>query len=789
MFVKNLYLHLKNLLSQCKYSLFIVLPTLSVILSCGNSNTFVGNGNIFSKDAQDMLDSLSNNTTKYYEMTEGFSEKSQVIVLASHGGPVEDLETDQFYNYHSLFAVAYVYQAQHLESEEDGLDKSLLSGDRIISIKEAQKANLKSSAILYKVAKHFKDQGKKVYLLTHSFGSFLALYTLVHYRNIFDKMLIKAGRINMPENIVESIIERCYGYFKEDAVTFVETSCDFVKKKIKERFEREKQNGKIEDIEKIFKIRRSSEILKGAVGKPRYLELLKNENLGNLMYVSGTKDRNVGRLLAKEIAFLRDKKALYIELVEKHGLKDPTPFKTLPTTASLLGDDFNSKLHNFFSSPLASEYKLLDMPNNEEMKYYLGNGETISTSDSKYDIGIIFENHSTRQISYKLNALFGDGDFSLFKTNVFKNHKSKFRIQFGQISQNQDKNELSITSDNASVTKQKLAEIHLKLTPISKSVSHFQYEKANSFISKEIKENLPTKENQKYYFDPLLLKNEYAKNNLTAVQQQHKTQIQRSRDRFINFLKNSHNISKEFDLVIYVSDGLPRGYAPREPQSVHPAPKVIYLPSFDFISGWVPTMGIHSDYFAVTGVHEIGHAFGNLADEYHAYETESLIDTPTITDITQENQNKFRNNCFDRYETTEFSESTLDRSSVIFSHLLHINKTDDSKKIFFPQGIQEADKASVLDFKFGLTSPPLNPWSHKSKVPYSPNRNSDTEEENGFILNYYGSLYAGCNGGKSFRGTENSIMNYFLRYTYKTWKSAWGPINSYYLLRAMKEYE
>ena len=199
---------------------------------------------------------------------------------------------------------------------------------------------------------------------------------------------------------------------------------------------------------------------------------------------------------------------------------------------------------------------------------------------------------------------------------------------------------------------------------------------------------------------------------------------------------------------------------------------MIYLPSFDFSSGWVPTAGIRSDYFTITGVHEIGHAFGNLVDEYLSYETQSSGSKPVIGALAQESNNKFRNNCFDKYETTEFSSSTLKGSSPIFSHLFHLDTSTEIEQIFFPKGTEEVDQTLVLDFSFQVTPSPLNPWTHLSKVPYSPHRDDPIKEEDGFIPNYDGSLYAGCNGGKSFPGTENSIMNYILKYTFKTWEKS-----------------
>ncbi len=140
--------------------------------------------------ALEMLESLDA-PSKYYELVEGFSEKTQVVLLAVQGGPLSSLKKNYFKGFHSFFTVVYVHQAQTLPvGESDCLDSRLIDSSQIISVEDARKASLKSAAILYKVTQHFKGQGKAVYLLSHSFGSFLTLYTLVHYGNHFDKILV-----------------------------------------------------------------------------------------------------------------------------------------------------------------------------------------------------------------------------------------------------------------------------------------------------------------------------------------------------------------------------------------------------------------------------------------------------------------------------------------------------------------------------------------------------------------------------------------------------------------------
>ena len=367
--------------------------------------------------AQEMLDSLGE-VENYYEVADGFNQNAQVIVLASPGGPNTFLNTSYFSSFHFLFTVVYVRQTQALPTgETDGLDSGLLDGSRVVSLEEARSAALKSAAILHKVAAHFKQQGKAVYLLTHSFGSFVAPYALVHYGNNFDKMLLEAGRLDMPPAVVDAYRYHCAGGFSfddEGRESFTRARCNDVKQ-MEDFDEREE-----------FSAFRSAARLQAAVGGPRYLELLQGMNLENLVYVYGTRDTAVGRLAQREVNFLEQSGARVIALDEGHILVDPGPFAHVPDVTDLLGEDLNSQIHDFFIAPLPSQYDLLEMPATDEMAYYLGQADGPEEDDTKFDVGIIFENHSQKQVSYKLDALFGDGPFSLFQTDVFRGHEDKF---------------------------------------------------------------------------------------------------------------------------------------------------------------------------------------------------------------------------------------------------------------------------------------------------------------------------------------------------------------------------
>ncbi|MCY4524718.1 MAG: hypothetical protein OXB84_08270, partial [Halobacteriovoraceae bacterium] len=329
--------------------------------------------------------SINEEITRYYEVASGHNINSNVILLVSQGGPSSVLAsrpyTDsstgasesapEFMNWYPYFNVVHVHQAQTLakNSEVDGLDARLLSGDKIISMAESRKAALKSAEILYKVAKHFKDQEKTVYVLTHSFGSFVILHTLAYHENVFDKIVVTAGRVDMPLTVVNAFKNRCGGTFAENAVDFTVKDCSEI------------QQMNIVEKNKLL----SGLRLQAAFGENRYSRLLGNKNLDNLMYVYGSRDESVGKLSSSEITFLRNKDAVVLEKNSDHTLPDLEALPDSKTAKGMEGED-KSKVFNFLQSPLVGRYSTLEI-SDDNFNLYLGD-ESDDESD-KFDIAII----------------------------------------------------------------------------------------------------------------------------------------------------------------------------------------------------------------------------------------------------------------------------------------------------------------------------------------------------------------------------------------------------------------
>ena len=91
-------------------------------------------------------------------------------LLYSQGGPIDTL--GGFHDAIALgltggkkWSVLNIHQYQTLNPD--------FGSNGEVNVNEALRANSESAAILFKVAKHFSEQGKSVYIVSHSFGSFI----------------------------------------------------------------------------------------------------------------------------------------------------------------------------------------------------------------------------------------------------------------------------------------------------------------------------------------------------------------------------------------------------------------------------------------------------------------------------------------------------------------------------------------------------------------------------------------------------------------------------------------
>ena len=850
--------------------IFVGVMSLS-LSSCLSSSSSSDKG-IITKQAQAVLAGLGS-ATKYYEVSEGFTTEGEVVLLTSQGGPLPRLKSklrilpgkseqqeEEFKEYSNLFALVHVHQAQTLPAgESDGLDSRLIEpsldlsepSNSVISADVAHRANLKSAAILAKVATHFQLQGKKVYLLAHSFGSFIALNSLVYYGNNFDKILFQAGRFKMPDKVVEAFATGCGGQFDATGATFTEVKVKDCEATIKAKLLA--KDIRVKDlptspaaaktkrdalVTRLINSELSEARLQANVGK-NYIELLDNMYLGNMMIVHG-KDRNVGKLSAEEIAFLTAKKVRWVENTawhtdengagtNGHELVYPRLSKMLflsSTTNSMpkvletstLAD---FRIVNFLVAPNQDDYKLLtgdDIPalvssgtppkKRSPLAYYKKEGKAFGTTDTacngagKYNIAVLFDHHTPRQVSYKLEAAFGDGPYSLFQTKEFMKKESKFCIQFGRLEVAGTKREVmrearlaSSLSADPEIDLRALARRNVQVLVQSSTAQDLNSGRPvavlgtsswsppsggfNIQVLKDVEASLSRLEDLRALANPSAEEQRELREleiEEPALKAQ-RTPLRAVADEFDDYFDSyTGSKLKEFDMKIYVSDGIPQGYADKDNN-------IVYTPSGEFVFSFLPSAGIHSGYFATTLVHEFGHIFGNLVDEYYAYEVSgSAVEGSNPSSLLEQDKSHnhaFDNNCFTNYASQIFTSSTQRSVDVPMDRFWW----EDGTRLFYSRESGRVG-SDVLASTF-IVHDVLNPWTHRSKVPLrdGPRRSpaSTMSEVDGTIANYDGILHAGCNGGKSFRATKNSIMRNYTKYHPLEWYHGWGPVNSFYL--------
>ncbi|MEW7280107.1 hypothetical protein ABW636_16055 [Aquimarina sp. 2201CG1-2-11] len=215
-------------------------------------------------------------------------ETSETIIVYSHGGPSEKLETEdieetQFNNYYRV----YVKQAQHINPTINANE---------ITFDQAIEEGTISSEIFYKVLRHFKTEGKTVIAMSHSLGSFIIPNVLATKPNIADKVVLMAGRLDIPDIVWKGFRDgNLYSF--SNGITPIKN-----------------------DMPSLTGSELSFTRLQAGLGKNRYTQLLDKKDLKNVIYIYGEKDEAVGALTNQEIEFLKNKGATSILIEEgDHG--------------------------------------------------------------------------------------------------------------------------------------------------------------------------------------------------------------------------------------------------------------------------------------------------------------------------------------------------------------------------------------------------------------------------------------------------------------------------------------
>ena len=249
----------------------------------------------FSKSIIDVGNDIFPKDIDEYTFARG-NPQSDIVLVYAQGGPLSLLDSKGLSLIYdsgmrsklkdALFV--NVHQAQTLMPE--------LFDENSISFDQAKQHDAKTTQMLYKVIKYFKDDGKTVYVVGISFGAFVVQDLLATNGNISDGYLIMVGRLNIQDEIWTSYSKGIVMEFDDDALTPIMA----------------------DDIGHDHDGFENMHKLAAGLGHKRYVELLEDVNLSNVVYVYGEKDKMVGKLSDLELEFLHSHNATVLKSQNDH---------------------------------------------------------------------------------------------------------------------------------------------------------------------------------------------------------------------------------------------------------------------------------------------------------------------------------------------------------------------------------------------------------------------------------------------------------------------------------------
>ncbi len=239
--------------------------------------------------AQNNIDLASLPDVPTYVVTQS-NPSADTVIIGLHGGPSDELYPGDFAFFENIstFSVVEMKQYQHLFPE--------ILENLALTVEEAIIMNDTTVALLQKAILYYKALDKKVVIVGHSFGAFLISEYIDDYgtEDVL-KAIPMSGRLNMNTEIVDAFANGFFGDFVDGIMTQIEA----------EKAELEYW---------------AAMKLQAGIGYNRYVDSLQNLDLTKLMYVYGTADEAVGRLLPIETEMLNNTNATVLTIQEgDHG--------------------------------------------------------------------------------------------------------------------------------------------------------------------------------------------------------------------------------------------------------------------------------------------------------------------------------------------------------------------------------------------------------------------------------------------------------------------------------------
>lgn len=228
------------------------------------------------------------------------NKEADTVMIYENGGPSFELEDDdfedpdfeddifsqKFKNYYRVYA----HQAETLFTQK--------TCDSDYSRSDAEKNNRTSVEILDRIVKNFKNQGKTVLLVGHSFGGFIITKYIAEKPNQADRILIMASRLDMQIEVANAYLRKELYTFKNGEIPTPSSDSELIEA--------------YEDCESAY-------IVAGAMVADRFTQKLASKDLSNVLYVHAVDDEQTGTLSKAEDSFLVSKKARIIKIPAGEG--------------------------------------------------------------------------------------------------------------------------------------------------------------------------------------------------------------------------------------------------------------------------------------------------------------------------------------------------------------------------------------------------------------------------------------------------------------------------------------
>jgi len=270
----------------------IIVWVFMLVSACAADNTVVPS------HASKVLERV-NTALELWVHDEATNPESSQVLIVLQGGPreylyfVKDGRTlSRYLPGYKDRHVVYLHQAQTLNPDIFSIGKDF-------TIEHARAEKAATTEMLSIAIEHFKDAGKSVTVVGHSYGAFPVIDYLTNHDSKADNYIISAGRIAVPKDMVADNMRGYSSQFAEDGTTYIPVS----EVDLSDRNSYEQG---------AYYVRA---LLKAAYGEPSYGEELGNRDLRSVFFVTGKSDQQVGTLTSSESDLLERQgaKVIYVE--------------------------------------------------------------------------------------------------------------------------------------------------------------------------------------------------------------------------------------------------------------------------------------------------------------------------------------------------------------------------------------------------------------------------------------------------------------------------------------------